>query len=133
MSTDSQVGAIAPPMTLRKPAALASFAGANVLTGSMVMLLGSGIVSAVNFGYNVVMARYLGPADFGQVSAIATLLMMASALTISFQLVCAKFVARNATAWAKSRVYGSLMKRAWIGGAVCAGALYLLRTPISNL
>src|SRR5438445_11953943 len=123
MSTDSQLGAIAPPMPLRKPAALASFAGSNVLTGSMVMLLGSGIVSAVNFGYNVLMARYLGPADFGQVSAIATLLMIASALTISFQLVCAKFVARNATGWAKARVYESLLQRAWIGGAVCAGGL----------
>src|SRR5947199_806329 len=133
MSTEPQLGALAPPLTLPKPAALASFAGSNVLTGSMVMLLGSGIVSAVNFGYNVVMARYLGPADFGQVSAIATLLMMASALTISFQLVCAKFVARNVTAWAKSRVYGSLMKRAWIGGLVCGIAVYLLRSPISSL
>ena len=97
------------------------------------MLLGSGIVSAVNFGYNVVMARYLGPADFGQVSAIATMLMIASALTISFQLVCAKFVARNPTAWAKGRVYSSLLKRAWVGGVVCAVALYLLRAPLANL
>src|SRR5260221_9098708 len=133
MSTEPQLGALAPAMTLRKPAALASFAGSNVLTGSVVMLLGSGIVSAVNFAYNVVMARYLGPADFGQVSAIATLLMIASALTISFQLVCAKFVARNATGWAKSRVYGSLLKRAWIGGVVCAVGLYLLRGPLSDL
>lgn len=97
------------------------------------MLLGSGIVSAVNFGYNVIMARYLGPSDFGQVSAIATMLMIASALTISFQLVCAKFVARNSTSWAKSRVYGSLLKRAWVGGVVCATALYLLRAPLASL
>ena len=133
MSAEPQLGAIAPALTLRKPAALVSFAGSNVLTGSMVMLFGSGIVSAVNFGYNVLMARYLGPADFGQVSAIATLLMIASALTVSFQLVCAKFVARNATGWAKSRVYGSLLKRAWIGGLVCAAAIYLVRSPISRL
>src|SRR5437764_13802867 len=113
MNSEPQMGAMAPPMTLRKPAALNSFAGSAVLSGSMVMLLGSGVVSTVNFGYNVIMARYLGPSDFGQVSAIATLLMVLSALTISFQLVCAKFVARNSTAWAKSHVYGSLMKRAW--------------------
>jgi O-antigen/teichoic acid export membrane protein len=133
MSPDSQASAIAPALTLRKPAALASFGGTNVLTGSMVMLLGSGVVSAVNFGYNVIVARYLGPADFGQVSAIATMLMIASALTISFQLVCAKFVARNVTGWAKARVYVVLMKRAWIGGVVCAAGLYLLRAPISSL
>ena len=118
-------------MTLRKPATLGSLAGSTVLTGSVVMLLGSGIVSAVNFGYNVVMARYLGPADFGQVSAIATLLMIASALTISFQLVCAKFVARNESAWAKSKVFNSLLTRAWIAGAAVALALFFLREPLS--
>lgn len=133
MSSESQLGAIASPMTLRKPAALAGFSGATVLTGSVVMLLGSGVVSAVNFAYNVLMARYLGPSDFGQVSAIATLLMIASALTISFQLVCAKFVARNSTSWAKSRVFESLLKRAWVGGAVVGGGLLLLRDPLARL
>lgn len=133
MNPEPQVGAIAPPLTLRKPAALVSSARTTVLTGSMVMLLGSGVVSAVNFGYNVIMARYLGPADFGQVSAIATLLMIASALTISFQLVCAKFVARNSTSWAKSHVYSSLLKRAWIGGLIFGAVLYLFRKPLASL
>lgn len=124
---------MAPSLTLQKPAALVSSDRSTVLTGSMVMLLGSGIVSAVNFGYNVVMARYLGPADFGQVSAIATLLMIASALTISFQLVCAKFVARNTTSWAKSHVYTSLLKRAWIGGLIFGSALFLFRKPLASV
>jgi O-antigen/teichoic acid export membrane protein len=133
MSAESQVGAMAPSMTLGKPAALVAPATSTMLTGSVVMLLGSGVVSAVNFGYNVIMARYLGPADFGQVSAIATMLMIASALTISFQLVCAKFVARNNTSWAKWHVYTSLLKRAWIGGVICGLALYLLRAPLAHL
>jgi O-antigen/teichoic acid export membrane protein len=134
MASDSQMSAIAPALTLRKPAALNPLTGNSaMLSGSVVMLLGSGIVSAVNFAYNVIMARYLGPADFGQVSAIATLLMIASALTISFQLVCAKFVARNSTGWAKSKVYASLLKRAWVGGFICAVVLYLARGPISGL
>lgn len=120
-------------MTLGKPAALVSPGISTVLTGSVVMLLGSVVVSVVNFGYNVIIARYLGPADFGQVSAIATMLMIASALTISFQLVCAKFVARNNTSWAKSHVYNSLRKRAWVGGIIFGLALYLFRNPLAHL
>src|SRR5689334_24482957 len=66
-----------------------------VMGGSVIMLVGTVLVSAFNFGYNVSMARLLGPAQFGHVSAMATLLMLFSAIGLSFQLVCAKFVARN--------------------------------------
>jgi O-antigen/teichoic acid export membrane protein len=81
----------------------------------------------------VVVARKLGPADFGHVSAIATLLMMASALTQSFQLLCAKFVARNESLWAKSQVYRGLMKRAWMVSILVAVAVVLLREPIASV
>src|SRR5262245_8560570 len=71
---------------------------AVVLNGSIIMLLSSTLVSFLNFIYNVVMARMLGPAKFGHVTVSVTILMLASAVTLSFQLVCAKFVARNQTA-----------------------------------
>ncbi|HET9789908.1 MAG TPA: hypothetical protein VFR08_01250, partial [Candidatus Angelobacter sp.] len=80
-------------------------AHALVLTGSLVMLFSSTAVSGINFATNVVMARLLGPAMFGQVAVAATLLMMASCITLAFQMVCAKFVARNETASGKSAVY----------------------------
>ncbi len=76
-----------------------------IFGGSLIMLMGSGMVSIVNFAYNIVMARMLGPADFGHNSAAATILMLASAITLAFQLVCAKFVARNESPGAKSLVY----------------------------
>ncbi|MCU1285217.1 MAG: hypothetical protein JWO13_1567 [Acidobacteriales bacterium] len=114
-------------------AAFAPIRSSRVLSGSLIMLIGTVFVSILNFSYNVVVARKLGPADFGNVSAIATLLMLASALTQSFQLVCAKFVARNDTFWAKSHVYRGLMKRAWIISALVAVSLILAREPIANL
>src|SRR5438477_8669261 len=83
-----------------------------ILSGSVIMLIGSGIVSAFNFGYNVAMARLLGPEAFGHASAAVTLLMLVSAICLSFQLVCAKFVVRNHTAGARSALVHSLMKRA---------------------
>src|SRR4051812_1495105 len=98
---------------------------ARVLGGSIIMLLGSGLVSVVNFGYNVAVARLLGPAAFGHAAAAVTLLMLVSAITLSFQLVCAKFVARNETDAGKSSVYATLTKRAWRVGIALGSALIL--------
>jgi O-antigen/teichoic acid export membrane protein len=106
---------------------------ARVLNGSFIMLIGSALVSIINFTYNVVVARKLGPADFGNVSAIATLLMMGSALTQSFQLVCAKFVARNGSLHAKSLVYRGLLKNAWAVSIFAAAVLILARDPLAVL
>lgn len=98
---------------------------ARVLGGSIIMLLGSGLVSVVNFGYNVAVARLLGPAAFGHAAAAVTLLMLVSAITLSFQLVCAKFVARNETDAGKASVYSNLNKRAWRVGIALGSALIL--------
>lgn len=100
-----------------------------VLNGSIVMLLSTTLVSALNFAYNVVMARMLGPSLFGHVTAMVTLLMLASAVTLAFQLVCAKFVARNETAGAKASVYRSLRGKAWVLSLVLGGVLFVAQTP----
>jgi O-antigen/teichoic acid export membrane protein len=105
---------------------------ARVLGGSIIMLLGSGLVSIVNFGYNVAVARMLGPAAFGHAAAAVTLLMLVSAITLSFQLVCAKFVARNETEAGKAFVYSSLTKRAWRVGIFLGSALILASGYVSH-
>lgn len=107
-------------------------AKAAVLSGSIIMLLSSSLVSGLNFVYNVVMARMLGPSKFGHVTASVTLLMLASAMTLSFQLVCAKFVARNQTAGAKAAVYRSLLGKAWMLSLVIGGALAASRNVTAS-
>lgn len=97
----------------------------RILSGSVIMLVGISIVSAFNFGYNVAMARMLGPAEFGHASAAVTLLMLVSSITLAFQLVCAKFVARNETVGARRSLVQSLMKRAWIVGLALAAIMAL--------
>src|SRR6476661_2480651 len=89
-------------------------AHALVLSGSLVMLFSSTMVSGINFATNVVMARLLGPSMFGQVAVATTLLMMASCITLAFQTVCAKFVARNETQGGKVAVYRGLLKKSWL-------------------
>jgi len=86
------------------------------------MLTGSALVSVLNFAYNVAVARMLGPAGFGHAAVAITLLMFVSAVTLSFQLVCAKLVARSESVAEKAAVYQRLMHRAWkIGLGVGVG------------
>jgi O-antigen/teichoic acid export membrane protein len=96
-----------------------------ILGGSMIMLLASAGVSGVNFVYNMVTARLLGPTDFGHTTVIVTLLMFASAITLAFQLVCAKFVARNPSMAGKKKVIRDLHKKSWLVSTVVAAGLVL--------
>jgi O-antigen/teichoic acid export membrane protein len=90
----------------------------TILSGSMTLLLGSGLVSGINLIYNILLARSLGAAGFGHAVSIYTVLMLLSAVTLSFQFVCSKFVARNITLAAKAAVYQKLHRRSWQVGAV---------------
>jgi O-antigen/teichoic acid export membrane protein len=90
----------------------------TILSGSMTLLLGSGLVSGINLIYNILLARSLGAAGFGHAVSIYTVLMLLSAVTLSFQFVCSKFVARNITLAAKAAVYQKLYRRSWQVGAV---------------
>jgi O-antigen/teichoic acid export membrane protein len=95
------------------------------------MLVGSVLVAGINFGFNASMARLLGPALFAQVAAVVTLLMLASAVSLSFQMVCAKFVARNESTFGKLAVFHGLRKRAWIVGIAIAVGLTLAQKPVA--
>ena len=104
----------------------------RIIGGSLIMLIGSAFVSTVNFGYNVAVARMLGPKDFGNAAVAVTLLMLVSAITLAFQIVCAKFVAKNETAGAKSAVYGTLMRRAWFVGVALGTLLMICSAPTAQ-
>lgn len=134
MSVKEDILSQNPPLTLRTAVArVRSHAGASkVLGGSVIMLVGSTFVSLVNFGYNVAVARMLGPSDFSHAAAAVTLLMLVSCVTLAFQLTCAKFVAKNESAGAKALVYHTLRRRSWSIGIAAGGACALLSPYISS-
>jgi O-antigen/teichoic acid export membrane protein len=103
-----------------------------LLSGSLILLVGSMLVSGLNFLFNVLMARMLGPALFSQAAAIVTMLMLLSCISLSFQMVCAKFVARNETAGAKAAVYQSIRRKGWQLGFVVALVLFAAQKPIAE-
>lgn len=119
-------------MSLR--GALERFRGSHhsrILGGSLIMLISSAIVAGVNFAYNVHVAQRLGPAEFGHVATAVSLLLLASALTLSFQIVCAKYVARSATDSGKAAVYRRLRSRAWLVGAALGLVLIAASLPLT--
>ena len=57
----------------------------RMLRGSVILLFSTGLVSATNLLYNIAIARGLGAAGFGHATAIYTLLMLLSAVTLAYQ------------------------------------------------
>ena len=88
----------------------------KILSGSLTLLAGSGLVGVMNLVYNLAIARLLGPSGFGHATAVYTLLMLMSAVTLSFQIVCAKLVAGHESSEEKAAVYSGLHQRAWMFG-----------------
>ena len=107
-------------------------AQARVLSGSMILLTGSGLATAINFAYNVAVAQFLGAAAFGHAIAVYTLLILISAITLSFQIVSAKVVAQQQSLEAKGAAYRGFHRQAWLCGSGVGLGLVLLRNVISG-
>jgi O-antigen/teichoic acid export membrane protein len=107
-------------------------AQATVLSGSFVMLVAMMLVNVFNFAYNMVMARMLGPAAFGNINAAVTLLLLASCVSLAFQLVCAKFVARSHVDSDKAAIVHNLLGKAWIVSLALGAILFLAQRPVAS-
>jgi O-antigen/teichoic acid export membrane protein len=107
-------------------------ARSTMLNGSAIMLVAMMLVNVFNFAYNMVMARMLGPAAFGNINAAVTLLLLASCISLAFQLVCAKFVARNHSDSSKAAVVHSLLRKAWIASLALGAVLFLAQKPVAT-
>src|SRR5215467_3472437 len=95
----------------------------RMLRGSAILLFSTGLVSATNLFYNIAIARGLGAAGFGHATAIYTLLMLLSAVTLAYQLVCSKLVAKSEALEAKVAIYRDLLRRAWQTGLLLGTAI----------
>ncbi len=105
---------------------------ARFLSGSVVLLTASGLATAINFGYNVAVARLLGPAGFGHATAVYTLLTLMSAITLSFQIITAKIVAQQDSPERKVAAYRGLARTAWLCGVLAALLLLFFRHVIAG-
>jgi len=120
------------PKNVNGPISTSKTLHARVLSGSFVLLSASGLATAINFAYNIAVARYLGPTGFGQASAVYTLLILLLTVTLSFQIVSAKAVAQQSSPEGKLEVHRSFHRSAWICGITVALLLLLFQKAIAN-
>lgn len=104
----------------------------KLLGGSLTLLAGSGLVGITNLVYNVATARLLGPTGFANTTAVYTLLMLLSAITLTFQVVCAKYVANHESEADKVSVFSVLHQRAWYAGIGIGLLLFLFRVTVAR-
>jgi len=104
----------------------------RVLSGSAIMLLSSVLVGLVNLLYNFAVAHELGADRFGHASVVYTLLMLLSSVTLSFQLLCSKFVARSESQAERIAIYHLLHRRSWLGGLAVGVALASASSSIAH-
>src|ERR1700751_3062627 len=104
----------------------------RMLQGSALLLGSTGLVSATNLLYNIAIARGLGPAGFGHATAIYTLLMLLSAVTLAFQLVCSKLLAKTADLAGKVGIYRDLLRRSWKTGLAVGAAIAISSSAITQ-
>src|SRR5579864_7227423 len=120
------------PMNVTGPISKSKALQARVLSGTFVLLSASGLATAINFAYNIAVARFLGPTAFGHATAVYTLLILISAVTLSFQIVSAKVVAQQSTPEGKSTAYRGFHRGAWKCGIIVALLLLTFQKAIAG-
>jgi O-antigen/teichoic acid export membrane protein len=105
---------------------------ARIVSGSVILLSGSSLTTAINLAYNIVVARFLGPKGFGHATVVYTILTLISAVTLSFQIISAKVVAQQVSAEGKAAVYRALHRAAWGCGILVALILLAFQQAISD-
>lgn len=103
----------------------------KIVSGSVVLLSGAGLATAINFAYNMAVARFLGPGGFGNATALYTLLTLTSAVTLAFQITTAKLVAQAPTFEEKGLRYQQLHRAAWLAGAAVCSLLALFERGVA--
>jgi len=104
----------------------------RIVSGTVMLLAGTGLTTTINFAYNLLVAWFLGPAGFGHATVVYTLLTILSAVALAFQIVSAKLVAQQGLAEQKAQAYRILHRASWMCGLLAALSLLLFRKPIAN-
>jgi O-antigen/teichoic acid export membrane protein len=105
---------------------------ARIVSGSVILLSGSGLTTAINLAYNVAVARFLGPKGFGHTTVVYTILTLISAVTLSFQIISSKMVAQQTSAAGKAAVYREFHRCAWACGILLALVLLVFQKGIAE-
>jgi O-antigen/teichoic acid export membrane protein len=96
------------------------------VAGGTILFVSTALVNGGNYLFNLILGRWLGPADFSDLSLVVTLLLLLSFATSTLGMIAARFTAmrfaeQDTVAIASYRDW--LRRIAWIGGIVAAAAM----------
>lgn len=68
------------------------FFSSQLVSGSLIVTLGTGLAGGINYLFHLLMGRMLGPADYGVLASLISLAYLLSIPTATLNLVLVKFV-----------------------------------------
>lgn len=66
-----------------------------IISGSLIMIIGTNLASVLNYFYHFVIGRLLGPANYGELATLISVLVLLSIIPSSSGLVIIKFIATS--------------------------------------
>jgi len=79
----------------KDPSAAGRNSGRNLLAGGSLLSAATLAAGVGNYGLNVVLGRWMSPSQFADANLVVTLMLLVTAVAISFQLLTARFTSRH--------------------------------------
>lgn len=98
-------------------------------SGSMVMIIGSNATNFLNYLYHLLMGRVLGPASYGDLAVLLSLMALVGMIPLSLGLVVTKFISSAKSEEEKRNLSSSLNKKVFVF-AVAIFLLVAVSSPI---
>ena len=113
-------------MPLRR--SVSSAGATTVARNALAVASGLAVAQVLAYGFTVAMARVLGPADFGALSALLAVILIANVVALGVQAVGARLLVTT-QADRRSGVAAAILARAW-RWALATAATIAVATPV---
>lgn len=84
-----------------------------LFSGSVIMIGGSTVASALGYLYHLIMGRLLGPSDYGTLASIFAILQIVSIVPISSSFAIVKFIADAKDERSRADIYKTIKGFMW--------------------
>lgn len=108
---------------------LTSLKNNPILTGSLFMIIGSFFTSFINYLYHLVIARLIGPAEYGILASVISFAGLLNLIPTSLGLIVTKIISGENDQQLLKKKVSILYKQTLIFGLVLL-VLFILLTPI---
>ena len=103
----------------------------SLISGSLLMLIGSNFANFSGYLYHLVVGRMLGPANYGELLSLFSVLGLLAIIPTAVSLVIIKFIS-ELTVTESTNLIHWIGQKVFLIGLVVSLMLVLLAYPISN-